>query len=105
MSGHHLQENFIDNLEALLRKKRTCAPTSSAIPPTTAPLTFVSATTTTMAQKSLREFSISAVANVTTRSAVNLEDKNFEIYTGLIIMVQVSPFCGLPSEDANAHLQ
>jgi hypothetical protein len=58
-----------------------------------------------MAQKSLREFSVSAVANVPTRPAVNLGDKNFELRTRLITMVQVSPFCGLLSEDANAHLQ
>jgi hypothetical protein len=66
---------------------------------------FVLATTTTMAQKSLREFSVLAVANVPTEPAINLEDKNFETHTGLIIMVQASPFYGLPSEDTNAHLQ
>jgi hypothetical protein len=30
---------------------------------------------------------------------------SFEIRTGLISMVLASQFCGLPSEDANAHLQ
>jgi hypothetical protein len=58
-----------------------------------------------MAQKSLREFSISVVANVPTGPVVNLRDKNFKIRTGLITTVQASPFYGLPSEDANAHLQ
>jgi hypothetical protein len=58
-----------------------------------------------MAQKSLHEFSVSAVANVPTRPAVNLEDKNFELRTGLITMVLVSQFCGFLTEDANAHLQ
>jgi hypothetical protein len=58
-----------------------------------------------MAQKSLREFSIPVVSNVPTGSTVNLGDKNFEIRTGLITMVLVSPLCGLPSEDANAYLQ
>jgi hypothetical protein len=105
MSGHDLLENFVDNSEALLRKMKSYAPTSSAVPSTTAPLTSVSATTTTMAQKSFREFSVPAVANVPTGPAVNLRDKNFEICTGLITMVQASLFCGLPSEDANAHLQ
>jgi hypothetical protein len=47
----------------------------------------VLSTTTTMAQKSLHEFSVSAVANVPTEPAVNLEDKNFETRTSLIIMV------------------
>ncbi|RFB82001.1 hypothetical protein B5K11_35870, partial [Rhizobium leguminosarum bv. trifolii] len=55
--------------------------------------------------KSLREFSVPNVANVPTGPAVNLGDKNFELRTGLITMVQASSFCGLPSEDANAHLQ
>jgi hypothetical protein len=40
-----------------------------------------------------------------TRPTITLGDKNFEIRIGLIIMVQASPFCELPSEDANAHLQ
>jgi hypothetical protein len=57
-----------------------------------------------MAQKSLREFSVPTVANVPTGPAVNIGDKNFELRIGLITMVQASPFCGLPSEDANAHL-
>jgi len=29
----------------------------------------------------------------------------FELKTGLVNMVQASPFCGKVSEDANAHLQ
>ena len=32
-------------------------------------------------------------------------DVNFELKTSLIMMVQANPFYGLPSEDANAHLQ
>jgi hypothetical protein len=40
-----------------------------------------------MAQKSLREFSVPAVANVPAGPAVNLGDKNFEIHTSLITMV------------------
>jgi hypothetical protein len=57
-----------------------------------------------MAQKSLCEFFIPVVANVLTGPAVNIGDKNFELRTRLITMVQASPFSGLPSEDANAHL-
>jgi hypothetical protein len=30
---------------------------------------------------------------------------NFELKSSLINMVQASPFCGKPNEDANAHLQ
>ena len=32
-------------------------------------------------------------------------NENFRLRTGLIMIVQANPFCGLPSEDANAHLQ
>jgi hypothetical protein len=51
-----------------------------------------------------REFSVPAVANVPFGPAVNIGDKNFELRTEQITMVQASPFYGLPSEDANAHL-
>jgi hypothetical protein len=40
-----------------------------------------------MAQKSLRKFSVPAIANVPTGLAVNIGDKNFKIRTGLITMV------------------
>jgi hypothetical protein len=87
MSGFGLPNNFVPNLEALLRKKGTHASTSSTTPPTTESLIPVPAATNTMAQKSLREFSILAVANVPTGPAVNIGDKNFELRTRLITMV------------------
>jgi hypothetical protein len=37
--------------------------------------------------------------------AVNTGNGNFELCTGLIMMVQANQLCGLPSEDASAHLQ
>jgi hypothetical protein len=40
-----------------------------------------------------------------TGPTANIGDKNFEIRIGLITMVWASSFCGLPNEDANAHLQ
>ena len=58
-----------------------------------------------MADKTLHEYSIPTIANVPIRLAVNMGDANFELKTGLIMMVQANPFCGLPREDANAHLQ
>jgi hypothetical protein len=57
-----------------------------------------------MAQKSLCEFFIPVVASVLTGPAINIDNKNFELRTRPIAMVQASPFSGLPSEDANAHL-
>ena len=46
-----------------------------------------------------------SVANVLVGPVVDMGDVNFELKTGLILMVQANLFCGLPSEDANAHLQ
>jgi hypothetical protein len=58
-----------------------------------------------MAQKTLHEFSVPTIANVPIGPAVNVGNMNFELRTGLIMMVQANPFYGLPREDANAHLQ
>ena len=58
-----------------------------------------------MAQKSLCEYSVPVVANVTVGPVVNMGNMNFQLKTGLIMMVQASLFYELPSEDANAHLQ
>jgi len=58
-----------------------------------------------MAEKTLREFSIPSNDNVATGPNINIGDVNFELKSSLINMVQASPFCGKPNEDANAHLQ
>ena len=58
-----------------------------------------------MAEKTLREFSVPSTANVATGPNINVGDVNFELKSSLINMVQASPFCGKPNEDANAHLQ
>jgi hypothetical protein len=57
-----------------------------------------------MAQKTLREISTSSADNVPVRPSVNTRTENFEIKTGLITMVQASPFYGKANEDASAHL-
>jgi hypothetical protein len=58
-----------------------------------------------MAEKTLPEFSVPSTANVATGPNINVGDVNFELKSSLINMVQASPFCGKPNEDANAHLQ
>ena len=107
MTGFSLPENYTSNPEALLRQKKRSRASSSAAPPPTdePPVTPAPVTTFLMAGKTLREFSVPSVANVPTGPAVKPADKSFELRSGLITMVQASPFCGLPSEDANAHLQ
>ena len=58
-----------------------------------------------MAKKTLREFSIPSTDIVATGPNINIGDVNFELKSSVINMVQASPFCGKPNEDANTHLQ
>jgi hypothetical protein len=55
--------------------------------------------------KTLCDYSTLTVANVPVGPAINTGARNFELRTGLIVMVQTNQFYGLPSEDASAHLQ
>ena len=70
MSGFNLPANFNSNPEALLRKKRTRAISSSAMPPTVEPITPAPSVSTTMA-RSLHDYSTTIVANVPVGPAVN----------------------------------
>jgi len=58
-----------------------------------------------MAPKTLRDYSAPSANQVPTGPEVNTGGENFEINTGLITMVQASPFCHKANEDASAHLQ
>ena len=55
--------------------------------------------------KTLRDYSIPIVANMPVGPDVNTGNGNFELCTGLIMMVQANQFSGLSSEDMNTHLQ
>ena len=105
MTGFILPKNYIKNLEALLRKSRYCTASSSATPPTNEPVTLAPSSTFAMTNKSLHEYSVPAVANVPVGPAVNTGTENLELCTSLITTMQANQFCGLPSEDASAHLQ
>ena len=104
MSGFDLPDNYIENSEALLRKSRSRAASSSVTPPASEPVTPVPSATTAMA-KTLRDYSTPATANVPVGPAVNTGNGNFELRTGLNTMVQANQFYGLSSEDASAHSQ
>ena len=58
-----------------------------------------------VAQKTLRDYSAPSANQVPTGPEVNTGGENFEIKTGLITMVQASPFYGKANEDASAHLE
>ena len=75
-----------DNPEALLRKNKSYTASSSATPSASEPITPIPSTTTAMA-KTLRDYSTPAVANVPIGLAINTGAGNFELRTGLIMMV------------------
>ena len=58
-----------------------------------------------MTQKTLCQFSASSNSHIPTGLNNCQGTDGFEIKTGLVNMVQASPFCGKASEDAHAHLQ
>jgi len=105
MSSFSLPTNFVENPEKLVRRVRphiVPPPISQSIrePASQAPSTI----NEPMAEKTLHDFSIPSAANVATGPNVDVGDMNFELKSSLIYMVQASPFCGKPNEDANAHL-
>jgi hypothetical protein len=104
MTSHNLPKNYTDNPEALLRKNKSRDPFSSTTLLMVELVTSTPSATIVMA-KSLCDYSTPDVANVPVRPAINTRIENFELHTGLIMMVQASRFCGLLSEDARAHLQ
>ena len=104
MTGYDIPNNYIENPEALLRKKRSRAVSSSATPPTVEPVNPAPSATPSMV-KTLHDYSTPAVANVPIGPTVNTRTGNFEMRTGLITMVQANQFYGLPSEDTSPHLQ
>ena len=104
MTGFDLPQNFKPNLESLLRRDRP-----HVVPPQISllvaePVIQAPSASQAMAQKTLHDYSALSANQVPTRPEVNTEGENFEIKTGLITMVQASPFYGKANEDASAHL-
>ena len=103
MSSFSLLTNFVENPEKLVRRVRP-----RVVPPpisqSTSELASQAPSTELMAEKTLYGFSVPSAANVATGPYVDVGDMNFELKSRLINMVQASPFCGKPNEDANAHL-
>ena len=104
MTDFDLPQNFTPNPESLLRRVRP-----RIIPPQISllavdPVITSSSAPRAMAQKTLHDYSAPSANQVPTGPEVNTGGQNFEIKTGLIMMVQASPFCGEANEDASAHL-
>ena len=105
MTGFDLPQNFHSNPESLLRRVRPrIVPPQISLSAAEPVIASVSAPRA-MAQKTLCDYSAMSTNQVPTGPEVNTRGENFEIKTGLIMMVQASPFCGKANEDASAHLQ
>lgn len=105
MTGFDLPQNFTPNLESLLRRVRPRVTPPQISLSAAEPVTSAPSAPHAMAQKTLRDYSTPSATQVPTRPEVNTGGENFKIKTGLITMVQASPFCGKANEDASAHLQ
>ena len=84
MTGFNLPNNYTEDREALLRKKRSHATSSSVTPSIVEPVT-PTASAPIMA-KTLHDYT-PVVANMPVGPVVNIGDGNFELHSGLITMV------------------
>jgi len=105
MTDFDLPQNFHSDPESLLRRTRARLVSPRKSLSADEPVIASSSASQAMAQKTLRDYSAPSANQVTTGPEVNTGEENFEIKTGLITMVQVSPFCGKANEDASVHLQ
>ena len=100
-----MPNNLVENPKSLLRRVRLRILPPQVTLAVAEPVNYVLSTSNSMAEKTLREFSIPSAADVPVGPTIGTRNGNFEIKTGVITMVQASPFCGKTNEDANAHLQ
>ena len=104
MTGFDLPQNFHSDPESLLRRTRARLVSPRRPLSAAEPVIASSSASQAMAQKTLHDYSAPSANQVPTGPEVNTGGGNFEIKTGLITMVQASPFCDKVNEDASAHL-
>ena len=105
MTGFDLPQNFHSDPESLLRRTRACLVSPRRSLSAVDPVIASSLAPRAMAQKTLSDYSAPSANQVPIGPEVNTGGENFEIKTGLIMMVQANPFCGKANEDASAPLQ
>ena len=103
MIGFDLPTNYVDDPEALIRTRAQLKKVLALELEDNQIRQSLTLEFEAMVNKTLREFS--AIANIQTRSIVNVGDNGFELKPALINMVQASQFYGKAHEDASAHLQ
>ena len=91
MTGFELPTNYVDDLEALIRRTRAKLKKVLALESEDNQIRrSLTPNFEDMADKTLREFSAPTTANIRTGPAVNVGDNGFEIKPALINMVQGS---------------
>ena len=105
MTGFDLPQNFHSDPESLLRRTRAHLVSPQRPLSAAEPVIASSSASQAMAQKTLRDYSAPSANQVPNGPEVNTVGEYFEIKTGLITMVQASPFCVKANEDASTHLQ
>ena len=100
MTGFDLPTNYVEDLEALIRRTRAKLKKVLALKSEDNHIRqSLTPKFEAMADKTLREFSAPTTANIRTGPNVNVGDNGFELKPALINMVQASQFYG------EAHLQ
>jgi len=109
MNRFELRDNFVDNLETLIRKMKaklrrnqsTSSSSQLANPPESEDQPTIQnliPEIDVMADKSLHEFSAPTTTNIRTGLAVDING-SFELKPALINIVQASQFCGKAHEE------
>jgi len=114
MNRFDLLDNFVDNLETLIRKmnvklrrNRSTSSTSQLANPLETvdqPTQSLTPEIDVIADKSLHEFSAPTMANICTRTIIDING-SFDLKPALINMVQASQFYRKAHEDASTYLQ
>ena len=106
MTSFDLLTNYVEDLEALIRKTRAKLKKVSALKSEDNHIRqSLTPEFQAMAKRTLHEFSAPTTSNIYTGLTVNVGDNGFELKPALINMVQANQFCGKAHEDASAHLQ
>ena len=92
MTGFDLPQNFHSDPVSLLRRARARLVSPWRSLSAVDPVIASSSAPRAMAQKTLRDYSAPSANRVPIGPEVNTGGENFEIKTGLITMVQASPF-------------
>jgi hypothetical protein len=104
MTSFDLPTNYVDDLEALLKRTKAKLKKVSTLESEDKQIRrSLTPEFETMADKTFREFSVPTTANIRTGSNINVGHNEFELKPALINMVQASQFCGKTHEDASVR--